>query len=60
MPSMILMFFKIFSKIHQPAAALVAAGEMEAAVQAYISALQYNPVSVQWAIFLYFQLKTLN
>lgn len=28
------------------AAALVAAGEMEQAVQAYISALQYNPVSI--------------
>lgn len=28
------------------AAALVAAGEMEQAVQAYVSALQYNPVSV--------------
>lgn len=27
------------------AAALVAAREMEAAVQAYITALQYNPVS---------------
>ena len=27
------------------AAALVAAGEMEQAVQAYVSALQYNPVS---------------
>jgi protein O-GlcNAc transferase len=29
------------------AAALVAAGEMEQAVQAYITALQYNPVSVE-------------
>lgn len=28
------------------AAALVAAGDMEGAVQAYVSALQYNPVSV--------------
>lgn len=27
------------------AAALVAAGDMEGAVQAYVSALQYNPVS---------------
>lgn len=29
------------------AAALVAAGDMEGAVQAYVSALQYNPVSVE-------------
>ena len=29
------------------AAALVAAGDMEGAVQAYVSALQYNPVSNQ-------------
>ena len=28
------------------AAALVAAGDMEGAVQAYVSALQYNPVSL--------------
>ena len=28
------------------AAALVAAGDMEGAVQAYVSALQYNPVSI--------------
>ena len=27
------------------AAALVAAGDMEGAVQAYVSSLQYNPVS---------------
>ena len=30
------------------AAALVAAGDMEGAVQAYVSALQYNPVSCRW------------
>ena len=29
------------------AAALVAAGDMEGAVQAYVSALQYNPVSIK-------------
>lgn len=29
------------------AAALVAAGDMEQAVQAYITALQYNPVSIK-------------
>ena len=29
------------------AAALVAAGDMEGAVQAYVSSLQYNPVSNQ-------------
>ena len=28
------------------AAALVAAGDMEGAVQAYVSALQYNPVRI--------------
>lgn len=28
------------------AAALVAAGDMEQAVQAYVTALQYNPVSI--------------
>ena len=28
------------------AAALVAAGDMEGAVQAYVSSLQYNPVSI--------------
>ena len=33
------------------AAALVAAGDMEGAVQAYVSALQYNPVLLG---FLYF------
>ena len=32
------------------AAALVAAGDMEQAVQAYVTALQYNPVSVQWLV----------
>lgn len=46
----------VFPLLNKPAAALVAAGEMEAAVQAYISALQYNPVSslddCQWAIRL--------
>ena len=30
------------------AAALVAAGDMEQAVQAYVTALQYNPVSDYW------------
>lgn len=35
------------------AAALVAAGDMEGAVQAYVSALQYNPVSRPWAQFMY-------
>lgn len=34
------------------AAALVTAGEMEQAVQAYVSALQYNPVCVTYLIFL--------
>lgn len=29
------------------AAALVAAGDMEQAVQAYVTALQYNPVSIE-------------
>ena len=34
------------------AAALVAAGDMEGAVQAYVSALQYNPVSRgSWSYF---------
>ena len=33
------------------AAALVAAGDMEGAVQAYVSALQYNPVSSIVQIF---------
>lgn len=33
------------------AAALVAAGDMEGAVQAYVSALQYNPVSEHNAEF---------
>lgn len=32
------------------AAALVAAGDMEQAVQAYITALQYNPVSIKCMI----------
>lgn len=32
------------------AAALVAAGEMEQAVQAYVTALQYNPVSCVWGL----------
>ena len=34
------------------AAALVAAGDMEGAVQAYVSSLQYNPVS--FFSFMYF------
>lgn len=34
------------------AAALVAAGDMEGAVQAYVSALQYNPVSVMKDLYL--------
>lgn len=33
------------------AAALVAAGDMEQAVQAYVTALQYNPVSCGFVIF---------
>lgn len=44
------------------AAALVAAGDMEGAVQAYVSALQYNPVSEKYfkehflsEIFRYFE-----
>lgn len=32
------------------AAALVAAGDMEQAVQAYVTALQYNPVSIKWTL----------
>ena len=32
------------------AAALVASGDMEGAVQAYVSALQYNPVSTLYMI----------
>lgn len=32
------------------AAALVAAGDMEQAVQAYVTALQYNPVSVTYLL----------
>lgn len=36
------------------AAALVAARDMESAVQAYITALQYNPVSLHiWLTLLY-------
>lgn len=35
------------------AAALVAAGDMEQAVQAYVTALQYNPVS--YILFIQFQ-----
>ena len=34
------------------AAALVAAGDMEGAVQAYVSSLQYNPVSLSLLLFL--------
>ena len=37
------------------AAALVAAGDMEGAVQAYVSALQYNPVSY----FLFYNINCL-
>ena len=33
------------------AAALVAAGDMEGAVQAYVSALQYNPVCYYYIVF---------
>ena len=33
------------------AAALVAAGDMEGAVQAYVSALQYNPVRTLFELF---------
>lgn len=36
------------------AAALVAAGDMEQAVQAYVTALQYNPVCKKYLLFLYF------
>ena len=41
------------------AAALVAAGDMEQAVQAYVTALQYNPVSLNlgWLSFYFFPLK---
>ena len=41
------------------AAALVAAGDMEGAVQAYVSALQYNPVSgmLYVEIFVYWDVK---
>lgn len=35
------------------AAALVAAGDMEGAVQAYVSALQYNPVLLHYYISFY-------
>lgn len=35
------------------AAALVAAREMESAVQAYITALQYNPVNIFIYIYIY-------
>ena len=43
------------------AAALVAAGDMEGAVQAYVSSLQYNPVSFfLLCIFFYFETKFVN
>jgi len=35
------------------AAALVAAGDLEQAVQAYVTALQYNPVGYRNVYFLY-------
>lgn len=38
------------------AAALVAAGDMEGAVQAYVSALQYNPVRNHAAYLISFQI----
>ena len=43
------------------AAALVAAGDMEGAVQAYVSSLQYNPVSFfSFMYFFYFETKFVN
>ena len=39
------------------AAALVAAGDMEGAVQAYVSALQYNPVSEDFDYQLFYKKK---
>lgn len=42
------------------AAALVAARDMEQAVQAYVTALQYNPVSIQNIIFCYMTLIITN
>ena len=43
------------------AAALVAAGDMEGAVQAYVSSLQYNPVTVFSSMsFFYFETKFVN
>lgn len=37
------------------AAALVAAGDMEQAVQAYVTALQYNPVRIRFLAVLFWQ-----
>lgn len=42
------------------AAALVAARDMEQAVQAYVTALQYNPVSIQNIIICYMTLIITN
>ena len=42
------------------AAALVAAGDMEGAVQAYVSSLQYNPVSFFLCLSFYFETKFVN
>lgn len=40
------------------AAALVAAGDMEQAVQAYVTALQYNPVRKIWHLHIVYTYKT--